>query len=75
MDNGVPWCSATKKPWNPARSAALASWVALDAPADLTQMEQLYAQRRLAYAEAHVRIDATRPVAEVAEQILDWIGY
>ena len=43
--------------------------------ADRTQMEQLYARRRLAYAEAHVRIDATRPVAEVAERILDWIGY
>src|SRR5688572_17786926 len=25
MESGVPWCSATKKPWNPARSAAEAS--------------------------------------------------
>ena len=43
--------------------------------ADRTQMEQLYARRRLAYAEAHVRIDATRPIAEVVERILDWIGF
>jgi shikimate kinase len=43
--------------------------------ADRTQMEQLYARRRLAYAEAHVRIDAARPVIEVVERLLDWIGY
>jgi shikimate kinase len=43
--------------------------------ADRAQMEQLYQRRRLAYAEAHVRIDAARPAAEVVEQILDWIGY
>ena len=42
---------------------------------DRTQMEQLYARRRLAYAEAHVRIDASRPVPEVVERLLDWIGY
>ncbi len=43
--------------------------------ADRMQMEQLYARRRLVYAEAHVRIDASRPVAEVVERLLDWIGY
>lgn len=43
--------------------------------ADLPQMEQLYQRRRLAYADAHVRIDATRPVAEVVERLLEWIGY
>ena len=43
--------------------------------ADRVQMEQLYARRRLAYAEAHVRIDASRPVPEVVEHLLDWIGY
>jgi shikimate kinase len=43
--------------------------------ADRVQMEQLYARRRLAYAEAHVRIDASRPVPEVVERLLDWIGY
>jgi shikimate kinase len=43
--------------------------------ADRTQMEQLYARRRLAYAEAHVRVDASRPVPEVVERLLEWIGY
>lgn len=43
--------------------------------ADRLQMEQLYARRRLAYAGAHVRIDASRPVPEVVERLLDWIGY
>ena len=43
--------------------------------ADLVQMEQLYQQRRLAYAEAHVRIDAARPVEEIVERLLEWIGY
>jgi shikimate kinase len=43
--------------------------------ADLIQMEQLYMQRRLAYAEAHVRIDAARPVGEIVERLADWIGY
>ena len=43
--------------------------------ADLIQMEQLYMQRRLAYAEAHVRIDAAKPVAEIVERLLDWIDY
>ena len=43
--------------------------------ADRTTMEQLYARRRLAYAEAHVRIDGSRPVTEVVERLLDWIGY
>ncbi|HXH24585.1 MAG TPA: shikimate kinase [Vicinamibacterales bacterium] len=42
---------------------------------DRRQMEQLYLRRRLAYAEAHVRIDATRPVEEVVERLLDWIGF
>jgi shikimate kinase len=43
--------------------------------ADLVQMEQLYLQRRVAYAEAHVRIDAARPVEEIVERLLEWIGY
>ncbi len=43
--------------------------------ADRVQMEQLYARRQLAYAEAHVRLDASRPVAEVAERLMEWIGY
>jgi shikimate kinase len=43
--------------------------------ADLIQMEQLYMRRRLAYADAHVRIDAAKPVDEVVERLLEWIGY
>jgi shikimate kinase len=43
--------------------------------ADRAAMEQLYARRRLAYAEAHVRLDASRPVAETVERLLDWMGY
>ena len=43
--------------------------------ADRLQMEQLFARRQIAYAQAHVRIDAARPVAEVVERLLDWIGY
>jgi len=43
--------------------------------ADLIQMEQLYMRRRVAYADAHVRIDAGTPVDEVVERLLEWIGY
>ena len=43
--------------------------------ADLLQMEQLYVRRCQAYADAHVRIDAARPVEEVVEHVLEWIGY
>jgi shikimate kinase len=43
--------------------------------ADRTQMEQLYARRRLAYAEAHIRIDGTEPIPDVVDRLLDWIGY
>lgn len=43
--------------------------------ADREQMEQLYVRRQLVYAQAHVRIDAGKPVAEVVERLLDWIGY
>jgi hypothetical protein len=38
-------------------------------------MEQLYARRQLAYAEAHVRIDASGPVAGIVERLLDWIEF
>jgi shikimate kinase len=43
--------------------------------ADLGQLEQLYLRRRVAYADAHVRIDASRPADEVVERLLEWIGY
>ena len=43
--------------------------------ADRAQMEQLYARRRLTYAEAHVRVDGTQPVPDVVERLLEWIGF
>jgi shikimate kinase len=43
--------------------------------ADRVAMEQLYARRRLAYAEAHVRLDASSPPVETVERLLDWIGF
>ena len=43
--------------------------------ADRTRMEQLYERRRLAYSQAHVRVDATRPLPEVVERILEWVGF
>jgi shikimate kinase len=43
--------------------------------ADREQMEQLYARRQAVYRLAHVRIDAARPVPEVVERLLEWIGY
>ena len=39
------------------------------------QFEQLYLARRLAYAQAHVRLDGARaPVGELADQVVDWLG-
>ena len=43
--------------------------------ADLLQLEDLYARRRLAYGDAHVRIDAATSVDEMVERLLEWIGY
>ena len=42
---------------------------------DRTQMELLYQRRQLAYTQAHLRVDAARPIDEVIERLLDWIGY
>ena len=42
---------------------------------DRLQMEDLYQRRRLAYAAAHIQIDASRSTEEVVERILEWIGY
>ena len=43
--------------------------------ADRTQLEQLYTRRQLAYAHAHVRIDASGPVPEVIERVLAWVEH
>jgi shikimate kinase len=42
---------------------------------DRTQMERLFVRRQMAYAQAHVRIDAARPVMEVVEHLLEWLEY
>ena len=42
---------------------------------DRVQMEQLYSRRQLAYAHAHVRIDATHAVAEIVGRLLEWIDF
>jgi shikimate kinase len=44
--------------------------------ADREQLRQLYESRRLAYRQAHLRLDASRaPVDALVEQILDWCEY
>jgi shikimate kinase len=42
---------------------------------DRAQMEQLFTRRQLAYAQAHVRVDAAMPVAEVVGRLLEWIDF
>ena len=42
---------------------------------DREQMEQLFARRQVAYGQAHVRVDASRPIEEVVERLLEWIGF
>ena len=42
---------------------------------DRVQMEQLFARRQLAYAQAHVRVDASRPVPEVVGRLLECIDF
>ena len=43
--------------------------------ADRERMEQLFFKRQLTYAMAHVRIDGAKPVPEVVDRLLEWIGY
>jgi shikimate kinase len=43
--------------------------------ADRFQMEQLFNVRQFAYRQAHLRVDAARPVDEIVERLLEWIGY
>jgi shikimate kinase len=42
---------------------------------DRAQLELLYTRRQLAYAEAHVRIDASGPVLDIVERLLDWMDF
>jgi shikimate kinase len=43
--------------------------------ADREQFEALYRSRRLAYQDAHFRLDASSPVEELVERLLDWLEY
>jgi shikimate kinase len=43
--------------------------------ADRAQMQRLYEARQLAYADATVRVDASRPIPEVVERLLDSLGF
>lgn len=43
--------------------------------ANRLQLEGLYESRRLAYAQAHVRLDASRAsVGDLADQVVEWLG-
>jgi shikimate kinase len=43
--------------------------------ANRLQLEGLYESRRLAYAQAHVRLDASRAsVGDLADQVIEWLG-
>jgi shikimate kinase len=43
--------------------------------ADRAQMEQLFLRRQLAYAQAHVRVDASQPIPAVIERLLEWLEF
>lgn len=43
--------------------------------ADRAGFETLFHARRLAYQQAHFRLDAAAPVEELVERFLDWLGY
>jgi len=43
--------------------------------ADRAQLEQLYLRRQSVYQLAHIRIDASRPLHEIVERLLEWVGY
>ena len=43
--------------------------------ANRVQLEALYESRRFAYAQAHVRLDASHAsVGELADQVIEWLG-
>jgi shikimate kinase len=43
--------------------------------ANRAQLDALYESRRLAYAQAHVRLDASRAsVGDLADQVVEWLG-
>ena len=42
---------------------------------DRAQMEQLFLHRRLAYEAAQFRVDASLPLDDIVERLMDWVGY
>jgi shikimate kinase len=42
---------------------------------DRARLEQLFLTRQITYAMADVRIDGAKPVPEVVDRLLEWIGY
>ena len=62
----VPWAvAADRAPSDGSRPLAR----------DRAQFEALYQARRPAYQKSSLSIDATSPVEEIVERILDWLGY
>lgn len=43
--------------------------------ADREAMTRLFEHRQLAYSQAHLRVDAARPLQEVVERLLESMGY
>jgi shikimate kinase len=69
-DGAVVWLDAT--------FAAILARVPLDGrrplAADRIEMEKLYNQRRMAYSQSHLRLDAGRSsVEEIVDQIVEWL--
>ena len=69
-DGAVVWLDAT--------FAAILARVPLDGrrplAADRIEMEKLYNQRRMAYSQSHLRLDAGRAsVEELVDQIVEWL--
>ena len=43
--------------------------------ANRLQLESLYESRRFAYAQAHVRLDASRAsIGDLADEVIEWLG-
>ena len=69
-DGAVVWLDAT--------FAAILARVPLDGrrplAADRIEMEKLYNQRRMAYSQSHLRLDAAKAsVEELVDQIVEWL--
>jgi shikimate kinase len=65
--------------WLDASFSAILSRVPLDGrrplAADRIEMEKLYNQRRMAYSQSHLRLDAGKAsVEEIVDRIVEWLG-